>query len=99
MKRKGVTLQLLHEEYKKDNPDGYERSQFYQLYRDWVKKTDPVMRLSHKAGEKMFVDFSGDKPHYQDPATGEIIEVELVAQAVSLRGKIVGGLFRADRAD
>lgn len=77
MKKKGVTLQLLHEEYKKDNPDGYERSQFYQLYRDWIKKTDPVMRFTHKAGEKMFVDFSGDKPHYQDPATGEIIEVEL----------------------
>jgi len=77
MKKKGVTLQLLHEEYKKDNPDGYERSRFYQLYRDWVGKADPVMRITHKAGEKMFVDFSGDKPHYQDPATGERIEGEL----------------------
>jgi len=35
------------------------------------------MRFSHKAGEKMFVDFSGDKPHYQDPKTGEIIEAEI----------------------
>jgi transposase len=77
MKKKGVTLQLLHEEYKKDTPDGYERSQFYRLYRDWIKKADPVMRFAHKAGEKMFVDFSGDKPRYQDPATGEKIEVEL----------------------
>lgn len=77
MKKKGVTLQLLHEEYKKDTPDGYERSQFYQLYHDWIKKADPVMRFTHKAGEKMFVDFSGDKPWYQNPATGEKIEVEL----------------------
>ena len=77
LKKKGVTLQLLHEEYKRDNPEGYEKSQFYQLYRDWKKKADPVMRFRHKAGEKMFVDFSGDKPHYQNPATGEIIEVEL----------------------
>jgi transposase len=77
LKKKGVTLQLLHEEYKRDNPDGYERTQFYHLYHEWTGKGDPVMRFTHKAGEKMFVDFSGDKPHYQEPATGKIIEVEL----------------------
>ena len=77
MKKKGVTLQLLHEEYKRDNPGGYERSQFYHLYGDWARKVDPVMRFTHKAGEKMFVDFSGDRPHYQDPTTGKRIDVEL----------------------
>jgi transposase len=77
LKKKGVTLQLLHEEYKRDNPQGYEKSQFYQLYHDWKKKADPVMRINHKAGEKMFIDFSGDKAHYQDPATGRIIDAEL----------------------
>jgi transposase len=77
MKKKGVTLQLLYEEYKRDNPGGYERSQFYHLYGEWAGKADPVMRFTHKAGEKMFVDFSGDSPHYQDPATGERVDVEL----------------------
>jgi transposase len=77
LKKKGVTLKLLHEEYKEDNPDGYERTQFYHLYHEWATKGDPVMRFTHKAGEKMFVDFSGDKPHYQDPQTGKIIEAEL----------------------
>lgn len=77
LRKKGVTLQLLYEEYKRDNPDGYERTQFYHLYHEWAKKGDPVMRFTHKAGEKMFVDFSGDKPHYQDPATGKRIEAEL----------------------
>jgi len=105
MKKKGVTLQLLYEEYKKDNPDGYERSRFYQLYREWVKKTDPVMRLTHKAGEKMFVDFSGDKPHYQDPATGKIIEAELFVSvmgassyifAYALRNQTVGSFVRGN---
>jgi transposase len=76
LKKKGVTLQLLHEEYKRDNPDGYERTQFYHLYDEWAKKGDPVMRFTHKAGEKMFVDFSGDTPHYQDPK-GQIIKAEL----------------------
>lgn len=77
MTKKGVTLQLLYEEYKKDNPEGYERSRFYSLYHEWRKKADPVMRFTHKAGQKMFVDFSGDKASYQDPATGKIIEVDL----------------------
>ena len=36
--KKGVTLQLLHEEYKKEHPDGYERSRFFALYHDWLKK-------------------------------------------------------------
>jgi len=74
--KKAVTLQILYEEYKREHPDGYERSRFFALYRDWLKKTDPVMRFTHKAGEKLFVDFSGDKPHYQDPKTGEVIEAE-----------------------
>jgi transposase len=71
-----VILQLLYEEYKREHPDGYERSRFFALYRDWLKKTDPVMRFTHRAGEKLFVDFSGDKPHYQDPGTGKLIEAE-----------------------
>ena len=77
MTKKGVSLLLLHEEYKKDNPDGYGRTRFYELYNGWAKKADPVMRLAHKAGEKMFIDFSGDKAHYQDPVTGKTIEAEL----------------------
>ena len=82
LKKKGVTLQLLHEEYKENNPDGYERTQFYHLYHEWATKGDPVMRFTHKAGEKMFVDFSGNKPHYQDPQTGKIIEAELFVSAL-----------------
>jgi transposase len=77
LKKKGVTIQLLWEEYKASNPDGYERSQFFQLHKDWAKTLEPVMRINHKAGERVFVDFSGDKPYYVDPGTGEVIYVEL----------------------
>jgi len=77
MKRKGVTLQLLWEEYLAVHPDGYSRSQFFELYRRHGKTIEPVMRFSHKAGDKLFVDFSGDKPSYVDQDTGEIIEPEL----------------------
>lgn len=77
MKRKGVTLQLLWEEYRDINTDGYSRTQFFELYRRHGKTIEPVMRFTHKAGDKLFVDFSGDKPSYVDRDTGEIIEPEL----------------------
>lgn len=82
LKRKGVTLQLLYEEYREDNPCGYSRSQFYEKYRKYAKKLNPVMRFNHKAGDKMFEDFSGDRPHYINPKTGEAVEVELFVTAL-----------------
>ncbi len=59
LKKKGVSLHLLYEEYIRDNPEGY-RSRFYELYRSYAKKLNPVMRFNHKAGEKVYEDFSGD---------------------------------------
>ena len=77
LKRKGVTLYLLWEEYIRDNPDGYRYSQFANLYGKWKKTLNPVMRFNHKMGEKIFVDFSGYKPKIKNPVTGEITEAEL----------------------
>lgn len=77
LKRKGVTLQLLWEEYRAVHPDGYGRTQFFDLYRAHAKTLSPVMRFTHKAGDKLFVDFSGDRPSYVNRETGEIIEAEL----------------------
>jgi transposase len=57
--KKGMTLMLLWVEYREEHRDGYEYSQFCQLYRIWRKKLDVTMRQDHKAGEKMFVDFPG----------------------------------------
>lgn len=82
MTKKGVSLQLLWEEYRQVHPEGYGRSQFCALYRKHLKVLDPVMRFSHKAGDKMFVDFSGKRPSYIDAVTGEIVEVELFVAAM-----------------
>src|SRR5882724_2474247 len=57
---KYVTLQLLWEEYRQANPDGYRYSRFCFLYQRWRSKLDVVLRQEHKAGEKMFVDWAGD---------------------------------------
>lgn len=73
----GVTLQLLHHEYLEANPGGYQYTRFCDLYREWLKRRRLSMHQVHKAGEKLFVDFAGQRPKIIDPKTGEVIEVEL----------------------
>ena len=59
LKRKGVTLTLLWQEYRAGSVDGYGYSRFCDLYREWRGRTSPVMRQVHHAGDKLFVDFAG----------------------------------------
>ena len=83
LKGVGVTLQLLWEEYRGVHGEGgYGYSQFCELYRRWAGKLRPSMRQLHRAGEKLFVDFSGKKPHIVDRRTGELVEVELFVGAL-----------------
>jgi transposase len=77
LRRTGVTLQLLHLEYLGRHPDGYRYTKFCEVYRDWLARRSPSMRQTHVGGDKMFVDYSGKRPHYVDATTGEVIEVEL----------------------
>jgi transposase len=77
MKKKSVTLQLLWYEYKQANPDGYQYSQFCNLYRQWVKKLDLTLRQEHRAGEKLFIDYAGQTVSIVDPKTGEITEAQI----------------------
>jgi len=56
-KKTKVTLQLLWDEYKKDNPDGYEYTQFRVHYKRYKQTLNPSMRQTHLAGEKVFVDY------------------------------------------
>jgi len=73
MKKKAVTLQLLWHEYKETNLDGYQYSQFCNLYRQWVKKLDVTLRQEYRAGEKLFVDYAGQTFPIIDRCTGEIL--------------------------
>ena len=78
LKRPGVTLHLLWEEYRACHPDdGYGYSAYCQHYRAWVKRLSPSMRQRHVAGEKLFVDYSGVRMEVTDPATGTRRPVEL----------------------
>jgi transposase len=77
LKKKGVTLQLLWYEYKQENPEGYQYSQFCELYRRWVKLLDVTLRQKHRAGEKLFIDYAGQTAPIIDPSTGEITEAQI----------------------
>jgi transposase len=76
-KRPGVTIELLHLEYLEQHPGGYGYTQFCEYYRRWLKRRRLSMRQIHRAGDKLFVDYAGKKPHLIDRATGEVKEVEL----------------------
>lgn len=71
MKRPGVTLELLWQEYRESHPDGYQYSWFCEHYRRWKGKLDLVMRQTHRAGEKLFVDYAGQTVPVVDRSTGE----------------------------
>lgn len=86
LRRTGVTLLLLWQEYRESSPDGYQYSRFCDLYHGFAKKLNPSMRQIHRAGEKIFVDFSGKKPEITDPRTGEITELELFVGALGASG-------------
>jgi transposase len=77
LKRPGVTLQLLWQEYREQHPSGYGYSRYCDLHRSWEKRVSPTMRQTHIAGEKMFVDYAGTKLQVIDWTTGEILTAEL----------------------
>lgn len=77
LRRKGVTKTLLWNEYREKHPDGYEFSRFCDLFQRWSAHLTVTMRQSHRAGEKCFVDFSGDGIDVVDRGTGECRKAKL----------------------
>jgi len=76
LKRPGVNLMVLWEEYRELHPEGYGYSRFCDLYREFERRLSPVMRQHHVAGDKVFVDHSGKKIAIVDPATGEVRDAD-----------------------
>jgi transposase len=72
LRRKGVTLDLLWQEYKAEHPDGYRYSSFCDHYRQWVGRLAVSLRQTHSPGEKLFIDYAGPTVPIVDPMSGEI---------------------------
>ena len=77
LRRKGNTLQLMWEQYYQLHPNGLKSSQFGYYYRIWKQQVNPVMHFNHKAGDKIYVDYAGEKLHLVDIETGEQKSVEV----------------------
>jgi transposase len=71
LRRKGVTLQLLWEEYHRAHPGGYAYTQFCEYYRRFCAQLEPALRQPHPAGERMFVDWAGMTIPLWDPHSGQ----------------------------
>ena len=71
----GVTLTLLWSEYcvKVRDSGGvpYMYTQFCDKYRRWARVTKATMRITHKPGDAMQVDWAGDPLYITDPVTAE----------------------------
>ena len=77
LKKRGVTLYLLWQEYKQANPDGYQDTQFRKYYYDFAKKIDVTLRQHHKFGESLFVDYAGQTVPIYDRITGAISQAQI----------------------
>ena len=78
LKKTGVTRKILWEEYKAKHPEGVQSTQFCEHYNRWSKRINakPVMHMTHKAADKMFVDYAGKTLQIVDKDTGEITELQ-----------------------
>lgn len=78
LKQKGVTKQLLWQEYRQQHPsDGYSYAQFCHRYLQWLGCQQRSMRQVHRAGEKLFVDYCGPTMAVVNPDTGEMRSAQI----------------------
>jgi transposase len=86
LKKKGVTRELLWQEYCEQHINCLSYGRFCHAYREWTKKSKLSMRQTHKAGEKGFVDYSGKQFEVIEARTGEIKTAELFVFALGASG-------------
>ncbi len=86
LRRVGVTKFRLWKEYKRANPGGYNYTQYCHYFRQWQKKDEAVMHFEHKAGDKLFVDYTGKKLHITDRESGELLPVEVFVAVLGASG-------------
>jgi len=86
LSRKGVTFELLWQEYKECYPEGYGITQFKEYYYRYKKKIAPSMRQMHLPGEKLFIDYSGLTMPITNQVTGEITKAQIFVAVLGASG-------------
>ena len=74
--KRGMTIKQQWEQYRVLHPDGYAYTAFRKSVQHYHRISNPSMRIEHKAGDKMFIDYTGDKlwvyPHGEPPHQVEV---------------------------
>ena len=97
--RKGVTLFLLWQEYGRAQPEGYGYSRFCELYRRWANTLDPVLRQIHGPGEKMFVDWAGQKVEIHHAQDGSVSAGHLFVAVLGASNKTYVEAFENEKLE
>ncbi len=95
--RKSVTLQLLWQEYRQTQPEGYGYSRFCELYRAWAGTLDPVLRQIHLPGEKMFVDWAGQTVEIHNAQDGSVSAGHLFVAVLGASNKTYAEAFENEQ--
>lgn len=77
LKKRGVTKNMVYTDYISQYPEGYKHSAFLVRLNTFMGITKPSMRIFHKAGDKLFIDFTGKRLQLVDIETGEVQDVEV----------------------
>lgn len=99
LSRRGVTRQLLWQEYRQDHPQGYGYSQFCKHLEGYFKRDQAVMHFTHRPAEQMQVDFAGGKLSYVDRSTGEYIECEVLICVMPYSHFVYAEALRSQRQE
>jgi transposase len=97
--RTGVTRYMLWQEYLQEHPGGYRFTQFSFHINQRQKAANPSMVLTHAAGDKLFIDFAGDKLSYCDKTTGEIIPCEVFVATLPASDYCFAMAVRSQRSE
>ena len=87
LRRQGVTLRLLWQEYRQAHPTGYGYSRFCELYDRWAATLDPALRQVHPPGEKMFVDWAGQTVEIHNAQDGSVSAAHLFVAVLGASNK------------
>lgn len=99
LRKRGVTKQLLWEEYRKDHPNGYGYTQFCEYIKHHIRIDEAVMHFVHRPGEMLQVDFAGGKLGYVEPSTGEWVVCEVLVCALPFSHYIYVEALRSQRQE
>lgn len=77
LSRKGMTVKQLYEEYHKAYPEGYRHAAFGRKLNQFMLQTNAIGHVEHRAGDKMYIDFAGNKLEIVNEVTAEVVKVEV----------------------